>query len=128
MRPSVTPTRRAYTLTAHLTHLTQLLVCIARVAATRASPHRRPRRLARTELTTTADLPLALKQRIPAGAGLGGGSTDAAAVLKALPTLAGRQIPLDRLTHLAAKLGSDVPFFLNGGPALGPAQIVTPHV
>ncbi len=62
---------------------------------------------------------LRLNKYIPAGAGLGGGSSDAAAVLLALPVLAGVRIPMEQLTAMAAKLGSDVPFFLYGGTALG---------
>jgi 4-diphosphocytidyl-2-C-methyl-D-erythritol kinase len=60
-----------------------------------------------------------LKKNIPAGAGLGGGSSDAAAVLLALPALAKKAISADHLHVLAAQLGSDVPFFLHGGTALG---------
>ena len=60
-----------------------------------------------------------LDKQIPMGGGLGGGSTDAAAVLLALPVLTGRNLPLETLTELGAQLGSDVPFFLLGGTALG---------
>ena len=59
-----------------------------------------------------------ISKRIPLGAGLGGGSSDAAAVLLALPVLAGASLPLERLLELGATLGSDVPFFLLGGAAV----------
>ncbi len=51
--------------------------------------------------------------------GLGGGSSNAAAVLLGLPVLAGRILPLERLIEMGAELGSDVPFFLTGGTAIG---------
>jgi 4-diphosphocytidyl-2-C-methyl-D-erythritol kinase len=60
-----------------------------------------------------------LEKNIPMGGGLGGGSSDAAAVLLTLPVLAGRRVPIDRLTWIGHELGSDVPFFLHGGTQLG---------
>jgi 4-diphosphocytidyl-2-C-methyl-D-erythritol kinase len=70
-------------------------------------------------LRLTGRVEMRLTKRIPMGAGLGGGSSDAAAVLLALPVLAGRSLPLAELTAIAATLGSDVPFFLLGGTAVG---------
>jgi 4-diphosphocytidyl-2-C-methyl-D-erythritol kinase len=60
-----------------------------------------------------------LTKRIPMGGGLGGGSSNAAATLLAIPALTNKCIPLEKLADLASQLGSDVPFFLLGGTALG---------
>ena len=64
------------------------------------------------------DLHLHLRKRIPSQAGLGGGSSDAAAVLRALRTLYAPQMIDGQLEEMAARLGSDVPFFIRGGTAL----------
>jgi len=55
-----------------------------------------------------------LAKRIPAGAGLGGGSSDAATTLSALNHLLGRPLESDQVRRIGATLGSDVPFFLSG--------------
>jgi len=58
-------------------------------------------------------------KRIPMAAGLGGGSSDAAAVLRALERWSGHPLGSGRLLSLAARLGSDVPFLVRGGRAVG---------
>ncbi|MFC1932301.1 4-(cytidine 5'-diphospho)-2-C-methyl-D-erythritol kinase [Chloroflexota bacterium] len=69
-----------------------------------------------------------VKKRIPLLSGLGGDSSDAAAVLRGLSKLWGLDLPLAKLHELATQLGSDVAFFLYGGTALveGRGEIVTP--
>lgn len=57
-----------------------------------------------------------LTKRIPARAGLGGGSSDAAAALHAVNALAENAVPRHELHHFAAKLGADVAFFASGAP------------
>lgn len=59
---------------------------------------------------------LTLTKHIPVGAGLGGGSADAAAALDAVNELAGHAVPRSELLHAAARLGADVPFCLSGAP------------
>jgi 4-diphosphocytidyl-2-C-methyl-D-erythritol kinase len=71
------------------------------------------------ELRLQARVSISLDKRIPPGSGLGGASSDAAAVLRAVLSLSGRELPIARLLHLASALGSDVPFFLIGGTAVG---------
>ncbi len=79
----------------------------------------RAARLAMDAMRATGRVEVKLVKRIPMGAGLGGGSSDAAAVLLTLPVLAGRHLDLPKLCGLAQQLGSDVPFFLLGGTAAG---------
>jgi|DewCreStandDraft_2_1066082.scaffolds.fasta_scaffold00351_35 4-diphosphocytidyl-2-C-methyl-D-erythritol kinase len=69
-----------------------------------------------------------VRKGIPVAAGLGGGSSDAAAVLRGISSLLGLSICSDELHCLAAGLGSDVPFFLYGGTALatGRGEVVSP--
>jgi 4-diphosphocytidyl-2-C-methyl-D-erythritol kinase len=68
-----------------------------------------------------------LTKNVPVGAGLGGGSSDAAAALRALNEHFGRPLGPDALWRLARSLGSDVPFFLAGGWAFaaGRGEFVT---
>jgi 4-diphosphocytidyl-2-C-methyl-D-erythritol kinase len=63
------------------------------------------------------DLTVEVEKRIPQPAGLGGGSSDAAAVLRGLHEMWSLGWPPERLAELGASLGSDVPFFLAGGAA-----------
>lgn len=78
----------------------------------------------------TATLPLAarLDKQIPVAAGLAGGSSDAAAAIDAALEAWGADLAPERHADLAATLGSDVPFFLAGGPALveGRGERLTP--
>jgi len=71
---------------------------------------------------------ITLVKRIPAGAGLGGGSADAAAVLNGLNQLWELHLPKARLCEIAAEVGSDVPALVWGGPVLmeGRGERVTP--
>ena len=63
-------------------------------------------------------LQMTITKQIPAGAGLGGGSSNAATVLKVLNARFGRPFAPAELAAMALRLGADVPFFLEGQPAL----------
>jgi 4-diphosphocytidyl-2-C-methyl-D-erythritol kinase len=67
-----------------------------------------------------------IRKRIPVGAGLGGGSSDAAAVLVALDSIFKTNLGIGGLEEVAARIGSDVPFFIRGLPAIcrGRGEIV----
>ena len=71
-----------------------------------------------------------LDKRLPAGAGMGGGSSDAATTLLGLNRLWGLHWPLAQLMPLGLALGADVPFFLGGGPAMveGIGEVLHPLV
>lgn len=76
----------------------------------------------------TGGLSVQVRKRIPAGAGLGGGSSDAASFLMALDALFEAGLGPERLAAMGAEVGSDVPFFLKGGAALvsGRGEFVDP--
>jgi 4-diphosphocytidyl-2-C-methyl-D-erythritol kinase len=78
---------------------------------------------------TAARVSIRIAKRIPAGAGLGGGSSDAAAVLRTLNVMSGRPLPEAELAASALSLGADVPLFLFGRPARmrGIGEILEPH-
>lgn len=80
------------------------------------------------ETGTNAGVSIDLQKRIPAGAGLGGGSSDAAAVLMALNRMAFGESADERLLRIAAMIGADVPFFLYRRvcAARGIGEILTP--
>ena len=71
------------------------------------------------ELSIPYGVTVELRKTIPAGRGLGGGSSDAAAALIGYLRLVEKKLCRERLFELAATLGADVPFFLEGGRALG---------
>ncbi len=64
-----------------------------------------------------AGVMIKIKKKIPVGGGLGGGSSNAATVLKTMNDFFGRPFSTDRLLKMALMLGADVPFFINGLPA-----------
>ena len=91
-----------------------------------------PPNLAYQALQSLADrlpggIDLQITKRIPVAAGLGGGSSDAAAALKGANALYGLQLTAIELASLVARLGSDVAFFVRGGTALaqGRGEVVT---
>ena len=74
---------------------------------------------ARQALRLRAGVRVRLEKRVPVARGLGGGSSDAAVALVGVERLAGRTLDPARRFEILAELGSDVPFFLFGGRALG---------
>ncbi len=84
----------------------------------------------RTHTGIKAGIRVEVEKLVPSGAGLGGGSSDAATVLRGLDTLFETRLSFAVLLDMAAGIGSDVPFFLSGGAAvvLGRGEIVLPLV
>jgi 4-diphosphocytidyl-2-C-methyl-D-erythritol kinase len=80
------------------------------------------------ETKITSGVSIALKKTIPHGAGLGGGSSDAASTLLALNELFETDLPREALAKMAAMIGSDVPFFIFQSAAVckGRGQLVSP--
>jgi 4-diphosphocytidyl-2-C-methyl-D-erythritol kinase len=85
-------------------------------------------KLFRATTKITAGITIMLEKRIPHGAGLGGGSSDAASTLLGLNELFGSDLEQGELLGLASQLGSDVPFFVVRSAAIcrGRGEIVTP--
>jgi 4-diphosphocytidyl-2-C-methyl-D-erythritol kinase len=88
----------------------------------------RAARLLQAESGCSLGTDIHLEKRLPSGAGMGGGSSDAATTLLALNRLWDLRWPLARLMALGLRLGADVPFFLGGGPAFveGIGEILHP--
>jgi 4-diphosphocytidyl-2-C-methyl-D-erythritol kinase len=81
-----------------------------------------------SEAGVEGGLSIELVKQIPSGAGMGGGSSDAAAVLLAAADVWGIDWPQERLAELGAEIGSDVPWFFAAGPAIvtGRGEMVHP--
>ena len=88
----------------------------------------RAARLLQTESGSSLGADISVDKRLPWGAGLGGGSSDAASTLLALNRLWGLNWPRERLMALGLKLGADVPFFVGGDNAFveGIGERLTP--
>jgi len=82
------------------------------VPGNRANLCYRAAELLRQELKLSSGIEIELKKRIPVGAGLGGGSSNAASVLLGLNRFWNLNLPETKLAKLGARLGSDVPFFI----------------
>ncbi len=81
-----------------------------------------------TRLGRNDGVDIHIEKRIPIGAGLGGGSADAAGVLKGLNVMFGKPFTTENLMEMGVKLGADVPFCVMGGCAMatGIGEVLTP--
>lgn len=88
----------------------------------------RAAKLFRERTGNNTGVQIRLEKKIPHGAGLGGGSSDAASTLMGLNELLAVRLPQNELLKLAAELGSDVPFFIvrSAGVCRGRGEVVTP--
>mgnify|MGYP000140200128 CR=1 FL=1 len=88
----------------------------------------RAARLLQAESGTRLGADISIDKHVPWGAGMGGGSSDAASTLLALNRLWGLNLPRERLAALGLKLGADVPFFIGGHNAFveGIGERLTP--
>ncbi len=80
------------------------------------------------QIKKSAEIHISIQKNIPLEAGMGGSSTDGAAVLKALNELYGNPLTIEELCNIGEKLGADVPFCIVGGTAVckGIGEIITP--
>jgi len=88
----------------------------------------RAAKILQAEANVGQGVDIRIEKRIPAGAGFGGGSSDAATVLRALDRLWGLGLGVDRLCALGLRLGADVPVFVRGQNAWaeGVGELLTP--
>lgn len=88
----------------------------------------RAAKLVRSRFGVSQGVEIHLEKKIPVAAGLGGGSSDAAATLLAVSRLWNLDLDSEQLHELAVRLGADVPFFLRGGTQLGRGigELLTP--
>lgn len=109
-------------LTRHAGSSRRIALCCdhAALAADQTNLVYRAAQLVLDQVEQSVDLSITLTKRIPLGAGLGGGSSDAAATILGLTRLLDLNWPVERMTEVGQQLGSDVPFFF-----LAPAAVVT---